>query len=316
MPASRPRCILATAGLVLLCRCTASISSFVGAPSAPGPLIPRRASVKDMAGANMADLEEMMKDPEKVKQMQAEMEQIMKDPQKRKAVEEYQKMTEKAVDALKDDPELQDFFEDVKKNGLSAMKKYENDERILEKFSRATGGVQAWMNQMSPGGMPGMPGMPPGMPGMPPAGAAAPRYKPGDEVIIKGLAKAPELNGKKAMVVPPTAEEKKSLEGTSRLIVRLIDSGDQYAVKPENLRTTEEEANELMGSELEDVSIYNPALQSEAAKLRESGKLDDLQNDPELKPVFEDIKKNGMGALEKYWSDEKLMAKISKAMGG
>eukprot|EP00434_Breviolum_minutum_P022553 symbB.v1.2.019899.t1/scaffold1641.1/size211090/14 len=104
-------------------------------------------------------------------------------------------------------------------------------------------------------------------------------------------------------------------KSTSRLIVRLIDSGDQYAVKPENLRTTEEEANELMGSSLEDVSIYNTALQSEAAKLRESGKLDDLQNDPELKPIFEDIKKNGMGALEKYWEDEKLMAKISKAMG-
>ena len=30
--------------------------------------------------------------------------------------------------------------------------------RILEKFSRATGGVQAWMNQMSPGGMPGVGG--------------------------------------------------------------------------------------------------------------------------------------------------------------
>jgi len=262
-----------------------------------------------MAGANMDQLEEIMKDPEKGKALQSQMDELMKDPQKRKAVEEYQKMTQQAVATLQDDPELKDFFEDVKKNGLSAMKKYENNERILEKFSKATGGVEAWMNQMAPGGMPGMPGMPG-------AGAApAPRYKPGDEVIIRGLAKAPELNGKKAMVVPPTSEEKKTLEGTSRLIVRLIDSGDQYAVKPENLRTTEEEANELMGSSLEDVSIYNTALQSEAAKLRESGKLDDLQNDPELKPIFEDIKKNGMGALEKYWEDEKLMAKISKAMG-
>jgi len=34
-----------------------------------------------------------------------------------------------------------------------------------------------------------------------------------------------------------------------------------------------------------------------------------------LKPIFEDIKKNGMGALEKYWNDDKLMGKISKAMG-
>eukprot|EP00435_Cladocopium_sp_Y103_P024475 s2099_g6.t1 len=92
-----------------------------------------------------------------------------------------------------------------------------------------------------------------------------------------------ELEGK----LPSDAQVLKR-HSTSRLIVRLIDSGDQYAVKPENLRTTQQEANELMGSELEDVSIYNPALQSEAAKLRESGKLDDLQNDPELKPVFEE----------------------------
>jgi len=34
--------------------------------------------------------------------------------------------------------------------------------RILEKFSKATGGVQAWMNQMSPGGMPGGVGAPRG----------------------------------------------------------------------------------------------------------------------------------------------------------
>ena len=29
---------------------------------------------------------------------------------------------------------------------------------------------------------------------------------------------------------------------------------------------------------------------------------------------MKDIKKNGMTALEKYWGDEKLMAKISKAL--
>lgn len=255
-----------------------------------------------MPGLNMQALEEMMKDPEKMKMLQAEADKMMQDPEKRKAMEDMQKATQDAVEKLKDDPELQDFFEDVRKNGIDAMKKYENDERILEKFSRATGG---------PGSIPGYSGM--GGMGAP---AAAPSFKPGDEVIIRGLEKAPELNGKKAMVVPPTTEEKKTLEGTDRLIVRLMDTGDQFAVRPANLRTTAQEANEIMGNSLEDVSLYNPALQTEAAKLRESGKLDDLQNDPELKPVFEDIRKNGMGALEKYWGDEQLMAKISKAMGG
>merc|ERR1719414_588308 len=152
-----------------------------------------------------------------------------------------------------------------------------------------------------------------GAPGGVPA-AAGTALKPGDQVIIHGLNSAPELNGKKAMVVPPTPEEQKTLEGTNRLIVRLVDSGDQFAVKPSNLRTLEQEAGSVLSQSLEDVSVYNPALQTEAAKLRESGKLDDLKENPELKPIFEDIKKNGMSALEKYWDDEALMAKISKVM--
>merc|ERR1719373_829608 len=185
------------------------------------------------------------------------------------------------------------------------MEKYQKDERILRKFSEATGGPEAF----------GFPAPGAGGGAAPPMPGQVVSYKPGDEVIIRGLKAKPELNGKKAMVVPPTAEERETLKGTGRLIVRLMDTGDQFAVKPDNLRTTEQAASDLMGSSLEDVSMYNPALQIEAAKLRESGKLDDLQNDPELQPIFEDIKKNGMGALEKYWNDDKLMAKISKAMG-
>lgn len=256
-------------------------------------------------GMNMAALEELMKDPEKLKQLQAEMDAVMKDPEKRKAIEKMQDDMKSAVDKLKEDPELQDFFEDVKKNGLEGMKKWENDERVLRKFSQATGGPANLANMYGMGGA--------GMGAAPPM--AAPVFKPGDQVIIKGLEKAPQLNGKKAMVVPASPEEKKTLEGTDRLIVRLLDTGEQFAVLPSKLRSTKEEADDLMSQSLEDVSLYNPALQTEAAKLRESGKLNDLQNDPELKPVFEDIRKNGMGALEKYWNDERLMAKISKAMG-
>merc|ERR1719450_303564 len=103
------------------------------------------------------------------------------------------------------------------------------------------------------------------MPGMGGAAArpaapavAAPAFKPGDEVFIKGLAKAPELNGKKAMVVPPTPEEIKTLQGTNRLIVRLMDTGDHFAVKPENLRTTAEEVDNLMSNNIEDMAFSNP----------------------------------------------------------
>jgi len=253
---------------------------------------------------DLKELENMMKDPKKAEEMQKAMDDIMKDPAKKKMFDDYQTQMQSAVQKLKDDPEMKDFFEDVEKNGMEAIARWQKDERILRKFSQATGGVPGM-------GMPGMGGM-----GAPPA-AAAPAFKPGDQVIINGLSKAPELNGKKAMVVPPTTEEKKTLEGTDRLIVRLMDdSGNQFAVRPSNLRTLSQEVDAALGQNLEDVSVYNPALQTEAAKLRDSGKLEDLQNDPELKPIFEDIRKNGMGALEKYWNDEKLMAKISKAMQG
>jgi len=256
--------------------------------------------MRGMADIDMKGFEDMMKDPKKVEDMQKAMDDIMKDPAKKQAFEDYSTKMQSAVAKLKDDPEMKDFFADIEKNGMDAMQKWQGDERILRKFSQATGGVP---------GMPPMPGM-----GAPPAAAAPAAFKPGDEVIVRGLSKAPELNGKKAMVVPATTEEKKTLEGTDRLIVRMLDSGDQFAVRPANLKTLAQEVDETLGKNLEDVSVYNPALQTEAAKLRDSGKLNDLQNDPELQPIFEDIKKNGMGALEKYWNDEKLMAKISKAM--
>merc|ERR1711990_565458 len=41
-----------------------------------------------------------------------------------------------------------------------------------------------------------------------------------------------------------------------------------------------------------------------------------LQEDPELKPMFEDIKTNGQEVIMKYLSDENLMRKISQKLGG
>jgi hypothetical protein len=47
-----------------------------------------------------------------------------------------------------------------------------------------------------------------------------------------------------------------------------------------------------------------------------SEKMKRLQEDPELKPVFDDIVLNGMPAMMKYYQDEELMLKISKKMNG
>mmetsp|Transcript_44739 Transcript_44739/g.116358 ORF Transcript_44739/g.116358 Transcript_44739/m.116358 type:complete len:270 (+) Transcript_44739:73-882(+) len=41
-----------------------------------------------------------------------------------------------------------------------------------------------------------------------------------------------------------------------------------------------------------------------------------LEQDPELAPIIEDIKKSGMEGIMKYYQDEELMLKFSKAMGG
>eukprot|EP00401_Gymnodinium_catenatum_P079389 CAMPEP_0117512372 /NCGR_PEP_ID=MMETSP0784-20121206/28996_1 /TAXON_ID=39447 /ORGANISM="" /LENGTH=316 /DNA_ID=CAMNT_0005308087 /DNA_START=54 /DNA_END=1004 /DNA_ORIENTATION=- len=307
--ATRAPTLFVVAGL---CWAFSWASSFIGFRAFAGGRLAmsraRAARAPRMAGgmAGLSDLSpaamtELMKDPEKMKMFQAEVEKIMQDPEKQKALENWQAQVQSSVEKLQKDPEMKEFFEEMKNDPEGTLKKYENDENILRKFSMATGG---------PGSMPGMMGGAT----MPGGGAPARTYRPGDEVIIKGLSKAPELNGKKAMVVPPTSEEKKTLEGTNRLIVRLLDTGDQFAVKPENVRTTAQEVDDLMAKNLEDVSVYNPALQTEAAKLRDSGALEDLQNDPELKPIFDDIKKNGMAALEKYWEDEALMKKINTVM--
>lgn len=252
--------------------------------------------------ADLGALEQLLKDPEKAKALQSEVEKIMSNPEKRRTMEALQKQMQGSIEKLQNDPEMSQFFEDVRRNGMDAMRKYEKDEKVLKKFTEATAGIEQLAGVMGSG----MPGVPPGGevlagPNVPPV------WKPGDELVIQGLTAKPELNGKKAMVVPPTAEESETIKGTGRVVVRLLDSGEQFAVKPENLGTD-------LGDKRRGMPMSSPALQSEAAKLRESGKLEGLQNDPELRPIFEDIKENGMIALEKYWNDERLMEKISKVM--
>lgn len=39
-----------------------------------------------------------------------------------------------------------------------------------------------------------------------------------------------------------------------------------------------------------------------------------LKDDPEFAGMFEDIQKNGMGALMKYWDDPKVLAKLSEKL--
>lgn len=54
----------------------------------------------------------------------------------------------------------------------------------------------------------------------------------------------------------------------------------------------------------------------EAADGETQEKMKALEKDPELTAMFEDIKKNGMEAMMKYYQDEELMLKVSQKMGG
>jgi len=56
-----------------------------------------------------------------------------------------------------------------------------------------------------------------------------------------------------------------------------------------------------------------------AANVSEEGqqeKMRQLEQDPELKPMFEDIKTNGPDVLMKYLQDEEIMRKVSQKLGG
>mmetsp|Transcript_73061 Transcript_73061/g.174065 ORF Transcript_73061/g.174065 Transcript_73061/m.174065 type:complete len:269 (+) Transcript_73061:63-869(+) len=61
---------------------------------------------------------------------------------------------------------------------------------------------------------------------------------------------------------------------------------------------------------------YSSALQQEESNSALESKLKSLEHDPELAPIFKDIRENGLAAAMKHTGDEDLMLKISQKMGG
>lgn len=69
-------------------------------------------------------------------------------------------------------------------------------------------------------------------------------------------------------------------------------------------------------------AMKNPAVQQQMqeyqAAMQDKGlqeKLKGLQDDPEFKDMFEDIQKNGMGAMMKYMNDQTVLQKLGQRMG-
>merc|ERR1719356_2218295 len=59
---------------------------------------------------------------------------------------------------------------------------------------------------------------------------------------------------------------------------------------------------------------YGAKLESGDAPVQD--RIKSLESDPELAPILEDIKKNGLEAAMKHLQDEELMVKFSQKMGG
>merc|ERR1712205_121620 len=62
--------------------------------------------------------------------------------------------------------------------------------------------------------------------------------------------------------------------------------------------------------------LQSQVLAASVSQDNQQEKMKQLQEDPELKPMFEDIAKNGQEVIMKYLSDENLMRKISQKLGG
>ncbi|KAL4420240.1 hypothetical protein ABPG77_011064 [Micractinium sp. CCAP 211/92] len=69
-------------------------------------------------------------------------------------------------------------------------------------------------------------------------------------------------------------------------------------------------------------AMANPAMQAQMSQMMSAmgnpafmQKMAELREDPELKPVFEEIKTGGMAAMMKYMNDPRFLAKIGEKMG-
>jgi len=62
--------------------------------------------------------------------------------------------------------------------------------------------------------------------------------------------------------------------------------------------------------------LQSQVLASNVAQDGQQEKMQQLQEDPELKPMFDDIKQNGPDVLMKYLQNEDIMRKVSQKLGG
>ena len=132
--------------------------------------------------AAMDAMQGVMKNPAFMQMAEKLGTQMMQDPQMASMMASMQDpaTTEKMkakMEALKEDPEMAEIMKEIETGGPSAMMKYWNDPKVLQKISGAMGDVMPGMG----GGMPGLPGlggpkMPGGLGGLPGFGKGKKKY--------------------------------------------------------------------------------------------------------------------------------------------
>ncbi|KAK9868311.1 hypothetical protein WJX84_004193 [Apatococcus fuscideae] len=123
---------------------------------------------------------------------------------------------EEKLKSLKDDPELAPIMKEIEEGGPTAMMKYWNDPKVLEKLSSAMGGAF--------GGMPGMPGMA-GMPGAAGINGAGPDAEEEEgeeeedlgEATVHSAASAGEVDNLRELIEAGEDKNAKDEEGRTAL---------------------------------------------------------------------------------------------------
>lgn len=112
-------------------------------------------------------------------------------------------------------------------------------------------------------------------------------------------------NGTKVPVAMPPGVDPQTAKHVIEYLKQNPEAAQQSYLEAQRILHTPGMAESMLNSQTQ--TAADPAYQERLAA---------MQEDPDLKNVFDDIKANGAGAMEKYWNDSELMTKISEKMGG
>lgn len=130
-----------------------------------------------------------------------------------------------------------------------------------------------------------------------------------------------------ATEAPPTTESIQLSDGTAMDVTKIPNVDDETWSQVKDYLVTNPDAAKAIQGFAKNPDAMRGWLQTQAIADHYQKKMaandstttermKALESDPELAPIFEDIKKNGIEAFMKHSQDEDLMLKFSRKMGG